>query len=101
MEHLIYPNAASAQSDSPLHSAPRSKSELPAGSNAQVRNRSGRRVLLVEEDQERRSAYKARLTQAGFKVTVALDDVSMAWGLQHCQYAVSYTHLTLPTTPYV
>ncbi len=40
----------------------------------------------MEEDEDRRFALRAQLARAGFKVTVALDDVSAAWSLQYCQY---------------
>jgi DNA-binding response OmpR family regulator len=51
---------------------------------------------LVEDDDEQRFALKEQLSQAGYKVTVALDDASMAWSLQFCHYDAVVVDLGTP-----
>ena len=57
---------------------------------------------MVGEDQE--EAVHAELVEDAVD---AVDAVAVVVGVnntlinQHCQQTVSYTHLTLPTTPYV
>ena len=70
--------------------------ESPAPPKRQLQARKARRVLPVEEDEEQRFALKARLVQLGFQVTVALDDVSMAWSLEFCHYDAMVVDLGPP-----
>ena len=50
-----------------------------------------RRILVVDDEESVRWALSKALERAGYRVDLAADGPS----------AVSYTHLTLPTTPYV
>ena len=55
-----------------------------------------RDTFLDEQEVERNSAFIAELKAT---LTARRDEVATGWGDKY--QPVSYTHLTLPTTPYV
>ena len=61
--------------------------------------------LLIVEDQARTGQYLSQgLSEAGFATELATDGETgqfLALTGDHDLLTVSYTHLTLPTTPYV
>lgn len=98
MQDLTYPmsHSAAAAGRPSDRSASRLKMESPARLPRHVRTRKARRVLIVEDDDEQRSALKEQLSMVGYKVTVALDDASMAWSLQFCQFDAVIVDLDTP-----
>ena len=61
-------------------------------------------ILLIEDDRDMRDLVAGHLEHSGFDVQKAEDGIKgQALALQYSPdlIPVSYTHLTLPTTPYV
>ena len=57
------------------------------------------KILLVEDDANLREVTQRSLEKERYVVEIAADYRTALQKIE--DYAVSYTHLTLPTTPYV
>ena len=62
------------------------------------------RILIIEDEKLLADSLKALLEQNGFEADAACDgktgEYYAALGINDLLIPVSYTHLTLPTTPY-
>ena len=61
----------------------------------------GKRILLVDDEPLILKGLKYTLEQDGYETDTAVDGQEALDKFFSGVYAVSYTHLTLPTTPYV